>query len=159
MSNTQTNKSSRLWRDPGKNRYYLIPDDDPPPHGPLVLKSITGRTLNVDPDGAAAFEVDRDIALDWMNDRLRRGLDDFRDSTIDWLKLLYTGDRQRRDSVQTESDDDRIPLSVGETNSDQSETTKEDRQKLASLLHEIADSTSKTLHQFAERVVRAYEHP
>lgn len=39
-------------------RYFVVPDGAPPPAGTLWMTDVTGRELSLDPEAAAALEVD-----------------------------------------------------------------------------------------------------
>lgn len=67
-----------LWSIPDHTRYFLIPDDHELPSGDLLLVTLTGKRLEVDPAAAAEFEISREEAKRWTEAELKEVLGDVR---------------------------------------------------------------------------------
>ncbi len=61
---------STLYADPDQTRFFLVPDDAAPPPGGLVLWSLTGSRLEVDPEGIALYEITEEEAKERTRDLL-----------------------------------------------------------------------------------------
>lgn len=67
-----------LWTDPARSRYFLIPDDSELPPGDFILRTLTGRKLEVAPQSLAAFELSEEQAKAWLKAEFGKLLDDAR---------------------------------------------------------------------------------
>jgi hypothetical protein len=67
-----------LWNNPGRSRYFLIPDDAQLPPGEFDLHTLTGRKLKVDPASLAPFELSEEQAKEWLRAEFGKMLDDAR---------------------------------------------------------------------------------
>lgn len=54
--------AATLYADAEQKHYFLVPDELTLPTGPLVLRSLTGRRLTVDPEAAAPHEIPEEDA-------------------------------------------------------------------------------------------------
>jgi hypothetical protein len=70
--------SSSLWSTAGRARNFVIPDDRELPPGDLLLRTLTGKRLEVDPAAAAAFEVSAEEAKTWAQAELKQVLGEIR---------------------------------------------------------------------------------
>jgi len=67
-----------LWTDPERTRFFLLPDDCELPPGKFVLRTLTGRKLEVDAASLAAFELSEEQAKEWLRAEFGKMLDDAR---------------------------------------------------------------------------------
>lgn len=62
--------SATLYANETQTRFYLIPDDADVASGGLILRSLTGRRKDVDPDAARSFEVPEDRAKELAREEI-----------------------------------------------------------------------------------------
>ena len=73
-----TTRTDAVWTTADRARFFIIPVDSDLPAGSLTLGAGV-RSVAVDPDAAAAYEVDAEAARAHANHTFRRGWDTLRD--------------------------------------------------------------------------------
>lgn len=59
-------RRNSLWSDEARTRHFVLPADTNLPTGSFVLRTVTGKQRQVDPDAVAPFEVSQQEAKDWV---------------------------------------------------------------------------------------------
>ena len=75
-----------LWSDGSRNRHFLISEDKKLPSGDFILRTITGRQQEVDPEAVVPFEVSREEAKEWVKTELGGVLGDLKGGLAGALK-------------------------------------------------------------------------
>ncbi len=83
-----TKVSPTLWSDSERSRFFLISGDRQLPPGDFVLRTITGRQMEVDPNALAPFEVTRDEAKTWLNSQFGQVLEEAKGKLTNYLSNL-----------------------------------------------------------------------
>jgi hypothetical protein len=93
--------STTLWSDTPRTRLFLIPNDQQLPPGGFVIRTITGRKLEVDPASLAPFEITEDEARKWLEAQFGNILDAARVAVERFIDRLNGADADRLKPVRT----------------------------------------------------------
>jgi hypothetical protein len=79
------NTTKTLWSDSARIRHFLVPDSETLPSGDFILRTLTGRQQEVDPEALAPFEVTREQAKAWLKDQFGQVLQTAKGAVMDAL--------------------------------------------------------------------------
>jgi hypothetical protein len=88
--------SQTLWSNPGRSRFFLIPDDRQLPGGDFVLRTIIGRQMEVEETALAPFEVSREQAKDRLKEQFGQMLTTAKGGIMDALKSWRSPQTQQK---------------------------------------------------------------
>jgi hypothetical protein len=80
-----------LWSDPERTRFFLVPDDKELPPGQFVLRTITGRNMEVDEAALAEYEISEQEAKEWLKGEFGKMLDGARAAVDRFIEKLRQG--------------------------------------------------------------------
>ena len=80
--------SQTLWSNIERSRFFLIPNDHQIPDGDFLLRTITGRQMEVDPNALESFEVNRDEAKSWLNSQFGKVVEEAKGKLTNYLTNL-----------------------------------------------------------------------
>jgi hypothetical protein len=86
-------RQTTVWSTEDRSRWFLVPDDLPAVPGTLRVRSLEGRSAQIDADWLAPFQVTEDQARRWAKDQLGQTLGELKQGLDDTLAGL----RQRLD--------------------------------------------------------------
>ena len=94
-----------LWSDTLRSRFFLIPDEQLLPPGEFVIRTITGRKLEVDPASLAPFEKTEAEAKKWLESQFGKILDTARGAVDRFVDRLTGADADRLAPVRAAVED------------------------------------------------------
>ena len=80
MATTKT-----LLSDQTRTRHFLIPDNENLPSGDFILRTLTGRQQNVDPEALEPYEISQEQAKAWLKDQFGQVLQSAKGAVMDAL--------------------------------------------------------------------------
>ncbi|HKQ04347.1 MAG TPA: hypothetical protein VJ464_04390 [Blastocatellia bacterium] len=91
-----------LWTDTARTRFFLIPDDKQFPLGDFVLRTLTGREMEVDPTALAEYEISEQEAKGWLKGEFGKMLDGARAVADRFIEKLRQGPPGPAEDKKTE---------------------------------------------------------
>jgi hypothetical protein len=88
-----------VWTNRERSRFFLVPDGEQLPLGKLVLRTLTGRELKVDPSSVAEFEVSEAEAKEWLKGEFGKMLDGTRGAADTLVRNLNEAARKNRQDI------------------------------------------------------------